>query len=139
MSNRKRCSGFMLAELIVALTILGVILVGLAVSLDGFAMFNHYQLVRQRCVAAAQAQLDSINATGRQISEEAFGKLWPKLAFSVEKRPGEGQWVGSSLVRVTVSGPSTNHKARVTLSRYVFGAEDSAVAANDMDSRKGGL
>ena len=130
----------MLAELIVALTILGMILIGFAVSLDGFARFNHYQLVRQRCIAAAQAQLDSIAATGRPISEEAFGKLWPKLNSSVpEEEDGQGQWEGCKLVRVTVSGPSTNHKARVTLSRYVFSAADSAMAANDRDIRKGGL
>jgi hypothetical protein len=129
----------MLAELIVAATILGMILVGLAVSLDGFARFNHYELVRQRCIAAGIAQLDSVTATGRPISEEAFGKRWPKLEFSVDQMPGEGQWEGNKLVTVTVSGPSTNHKARVTLSRYVFSGSDSAVAANDGTPRKGGL
>ena len=139
MSERQRYSGFMLAELIVAATILGMILVGLAVSLDGFARFNHYELVRQRCIAAAMAQLDSVTATGQAISEEAFGRLWPKLEFSVDQRAGEGQWEGNKLVTVTVSGPSTNHKARVTLSRYVFSGSDSVVAANDSNPRKGGL
>lgn len=140
MSNERRYSGFMLAELIVALTILGMILVGLAVSLDGFARFNHYQLVRQRCIAAAQAQLDSITATGRPISEEAFEKLWPKLSFtSLDEADGQGQWKGCKLISVTVSGPSTNREARVTLRRYVASSADLALAVDDRDVREGGL
>ena len=48
----------MLTKLIVATAVMGLILTGLALAMNGFAKFNRYQLVRQRCIAAALAQLD---------------------------------------------------------------------------------
>ena len=118
--NRKY-RGFLLTELMVSLVVLGFILTCLALSLNGFRKFNHYQLVRQRCISAAQAELDSIAATGREISEEDFKRLWPGLSISVEKTAGTGQWKGLELVSVKAKGKSFNNDVEVELSRYISG------------------
>ncbi len=118
--------GFMLTEMIVAATLLGILLVGLALSLHGFARFNRYQLVRQRCIAAAQAELDSITATGTPIRNEDFKRLWPKLTVSIQSSPGTGQWQGLKLIEVTANGKSFRKEVKVQLSRYVLGGESFA-------------
>ena len=132
-------SGWMLAEMIVAMTVLGMVLVGLALTLNGFTRFNHYQLVRQRCIASAQAQLDSLTATGEPIDESEFTRLWPKLTCTIEETSGTGQWEGTKLVRVTTSGQSTNNKAKITLSRYITLKSDTVAKAEQNFSIKGGL
>jgi type II secretory pathway pseudopilin PulG len=123
--NEKR-GGFMLTEMMVAATILGILLVVLALSLNGFAKFNRYQLVRQQCIAAAQAELDSITATGKPIRDEDFERLWPKLTISIKSSPGTGQWQGLKLIEVTANGKSYRKEVKVQLARYVFGVESFA-------------
>lgn len=121
MSYRKRrYSGFLMAELIVALTILAMLLAGMAFSLNGMAKFNRYQLIRQQCIAAAQAELDGLTATGRPISDEDFKRLWPELRISIDKTPGTGQWQGMELVEVTASGRSFRKQVQIKLSRYIL-------------------
>ncbi|UCC98582.1 MAG: type II secretion system protein [Phycisphaerales bacterium] len=117
--KNEKSKGFILTEIIVALTILGMVLAGLAVSLAGFARFNRYQLIRQRCIAAAEAQLDSIATTSRPVSEEDLRRLWPGLTVSVRQSPGEGQWQGLEFVEVTASGKSYRKDVNIRLSRYV--------------------
>jgi type II secretory pathway pseudopilin PulG len=112
--------GFSIAELIVAMTFLGTLLVVFAVSLDSFARFNRYQLVRQRCIAAAQAELDSISITGKPLLERDFQRLWPGLSVSIKRVEGAGQWQGLELAEVTTSGKSFRHKVQINLSRYVL-------------------
>ena len=114
-----RYGGFVVGEIIVALAILGILLAGLAFSLHGFARFNSYQLVRQRCIAAAQAELDSIAATGGQIPDDDFSRLWPKLSVAVRKSAGAGQWQGMDLVEVTASGRDFRTEVKIRLSRYI--------------------
>ena len=116
--NRKY-GGFLLIELITSLTVLGILLSCLAISLSGFRRFNHLQLVRQQCTAAAQAELDSIAATGRQISNEDFERLWPKVSVSIEYSEARGQWEGLKLVKVKAKGKSFNKNVEVQLSRYI--------------------
>ena len=118
--KNKTHSGYLLTELIVTLTVLGTLLIVLALSLNGFAKFNRYQLVKQRCISAAQAQLDSITATGRSIRDEDFKRLWPKLSVSIKKSAGTGQWEGMKLVKVAASGNSLDKEVKVKLSRYVL-------------------
>lgn len=124
MNNKYR--GFLLTEIIVAMGMLGLLLAGLALSLHGFARFNRYQLVRQRCIAAAQAQLDSIAATGEPIGDENFKRLWPKLSVSVKRSPGTGQWQAMERVEVTASGKSFRKDVKIRLSRYVQADKSSA-------------
>ena len=124
--KNKRYAGFLLTEIMVSLTVLGILLAGLAVSLHGFAKFNRHQLVRQHCIAAAQAQLDSITATGKPIPDEDFKRLWPKLNVSIEDSAGIGQWKGMRLVKVTTSGNSFDKKVEIELCRYILGEESLA-------------
>ena len=122
--KNKKYDGFLMAEIIVALTIMGTLLIGLALSLHAFRKFNHYQMVRQRCIAAAQAQLECITATGRPISSEDFKRLWPRLDVSIKTKAGAGQWEGMKLAEVTASGKSLGKEVKVQLSRYILQTGD---------------
>jgi type II secretory pathway pseudopilin PulG len=110
--------GFIMTELIVSLSVLGMILVAFAISLDGFKRLNHYQVTRWHCVSAAQATLDSIAVTGAAIDESDMKRLWPDISVRVDESEGTGQWKGLELVSVTASGASLNRKTGVRLSRY---------------------
>ncbi|MHC4155880.1 MAG: type II secretion system protein [Planctomycetota bacterium] len=112
--------GFFITEMVVALTILGILTIGMALSLYGFSRFNHYQLVRQRCTAAAQAQLDSLMVTGEPVSQQDFNRLWPGLVVSIEKLDGTAQWAGMQLVTVTTTGKSFRKEVQVRVSRYLL-------------------
>ena len=119
----KKYRGFLMTEVIVAISLLGLILAGLALSLSGLARFNRYQLVRQRCIAAAEAQLDSIAATGKPVADDEFKRLWPKLTVSVKKSPGTGQWRDLELIEVTTNGVSYHKEVQIKLARYVPNTE----------------
>ena len=123
--NKKR-GGFFITEITVASAILGILLVGLALSLYGFAKFNRYQLVRQQCIAAAQAELDSIAIMGKPIPDEDFKRLWPKLDVNVKSTAGTGQWQEITLVEVTAKGKSFNKEVKVQLAGYVLADESLA-------------
>ena len=121
----KKNSGFFITEIIVASAIIGMLMVTLAMSMYGFAKFNRYQLVRQQCTAAAQAELDSITITGKPIPDEDFKRLWPKLDVNIKNSAGAGQWQGLFLVEVTANGMSYSKEVKVRLSRYVL--EDTSL------------
>ena len=119
--KNRRYEGFLLTELVVSMTILGIVVAGLALSLHGFAKFNRYQLVRQQCVAAAQAELESMAATGGPIPDEDFDRLWSNLSVSIKKSPGIDQWSAMELVEVTAVGKSFRKEVKIQLSRYFPG------------------
>ena len=108
-----------MAEMIVSFTLLGVILVGLALSTHGAGLFNRYQWARQQCVAAAQAQLDSIAARAVPIKDETCQRLWPGITISIEKTSGTGQWAGLQRVEVTATTQAGPRETTVQLARYV--------------------
>jgi hypothetical protein len=108
----------MMTELIVAMIVLAMIMVAFAISLDGFGRLNHYYFTRQRCVAAAQATLDSIAATGSSIDEGNLKRLWPDIDIRIDETEGTGQWKELKLVKVTAIGKSRNKNTEVRLSRY---------------------
>ena len=117
--KKRRSGGFLFAEIAVALTIIAMLLAGVAFSLNGIAKFNHYQLIRQQCIAAAQAQLDSLSATGKPIGDEDFNRIWPQLTVSIEKSAGQGQWQAAQLVKVTTTGKYLRKQVTIELSRYI--------------------
>ena len=121
----KKNEGFSLIELAVGLSILSLILIILAMSLDGFRRFNHYQLVRQRCICAAQAELDSIAVTGAVIGDDDFARLWPGLDVAIEQSEGIGQWRGLKLIKVKTCAKSLNKNIRVELSRYILPKQEN--------------
>ncbi len=110
-----------MTELIVSLGILTLLLAAFAAALGAFSAINHYYMSRQRCIAAAQVQLDSISVTGKTLGEEEFKKLWPKVELSIEKLQGTGQWQGLTLVRVTTKAKTCGRIVAIELSRYVTG------------------
>jgi type II secretory pathway pseudopilin PulG len=118
--KNKNYNGYLFVDMITALAIVGILMAGFAVSLDGFRRFNHYQLVRQHCIAAAQAELDGLAITGKPISEENFKQLWPKINISIEKTDGAGQWEGLKLVKVKTKTKSFNRDVEIELSRYIL-------------------
>lgn len=124
MNNKYR--GFLLTETIVAMSLLGLLLAGLALSLHGLAKFNRYQLIRQRCIAAAQAQLDSIVTTGEPLSDDDVNRVWPGLSVSVKRSPGAGQWQGLERLEVTAGGKSFRKDVTIRLSRYIQADPSSA-------------
>jgi type II secretory pathway pseudopilin PulG len=117
--RRIQCSGFLLAELIVATALLGLIITGLAVSMDGFSMVNDCQWARQRCTAAAEAQLDSLAATGRLIEPPELKRLWPGVDVTVDKSAPAAPWDGLELIQITATAQAGPRKITVRLARYV--------------------
>jgi type II secretory pathway pseudopilin PulG len=122
MNTRKkiRSSGVLLVEVIVAITVLGTIILALALSLHAFGKFNKYQLVRQQCIAAAKAQLDSITARGKSVSDKELTVLWPKVTVDVERMQGTDRWKFAELVQVTAKAKAGRKDVIVELSRYVI-------------------
>jgi type II secretory pathway pseudopilin PulG len=124
-AKKEKYKGYLLTEIIMSIFVLGFLILAFTISLNGFARFNRVQLVRQQCTAAAQAQLDSIAATGKPIPDEDFKRLWPKLSVSIEQSDGTGQWRGLNLVEVEANGMGFTHPVKIRLSRYIA-AEPSA-------------
>jgi type II secretory pathway pseudopilin PulG len=118
MKTKIKNSGFILTEVIVALIVLGVIMGCVAAALGAFGKFNKYQLARQKCIAAAQGQLDCIAATGKPINDEDFQKLWPKAEFKITQTPGKDRWQGLELTKVKVTAKAANKDVSVELERY---------------------
>jgi type II secretory pathway pseudopilin PulG len=116
--KRIRCRGFLLAEVIVATALLGLIIAGLAVSMNGFSMFNDCQWARQRCAAAAEGQLDSLAATGRLIEPQEIKRLWPGVEVTVDKSAGVTPWDGLELIQVTATAQAGPRRITVHLARY---------------------
>jgi len=79
----------MMTEMIVSLIVFAMLLTAFAASLNGFKKFNHIQLLRQHCISAAQATLDSITATGSIIREADSMRLWPDVVIYIEQTEGK--------------------------------------------------
>lgn len=108
-----------MTETIVGMSLIGLLLAGLALSLYGSAKFNRYQLIRQRCIAAAQAQIDCIATTGKPVPDEEMNRLWSGITVAVGRSPGAGQWRGLDRLKVTANGKSYRKNVTIQLSRYV--------------------
>jgi type II secretory pathway pseudopilin PulG len=120
MGTAGRQKGFLMAELMVAMGLLGLIVAGMAVSLGGFTAFNRYLWTRQRCTAAAQAQLDSLVATGKPIAPQDLKRLWSGVEVSVDTKPGAPPWNGLRLIEVTATAPVGGRQVTIHLARYVL-------------------
>jgi len=121
--TKKRTGGFLFAELVVSLSMLGLIIAGLAMAMHSFARFNHNMLLRQRCVSAATAQIESIAAGGIAISDEDIERLWPDIKVTVGKTDGTGQWTGLKLLEVIAVSSNEREEVRIKLCRYILSAE----------------
>lgn len=118
MRQKMKNKGSLIAETMVAMAILGIIMVCMALGLKTFGNFNQYQFARQRCISAAQAQLDSISATGKPIADNDNERLWPRIKIQIEKSEGNGQWQGLTLVKVKTSTMSFQRHVNIEMARY---------------------
>ncbi len=118
-NKRKKYRGLMMTELIVSMAVLGTIMIVFAISLDGFRRLNHYHFTKQRCVSAAQASLDSIAVTGKELNKEDVNRMWPGIDIKIEESDGTGQWKGLKLLTVSASGAARNKNVEIHLSRYI--------------------
>jgi Tfp pilus assembly protein PilX len=116
---RRRAHGYILVELVISLVLLGLIAVTFGSSMRVVARVNHHHLVRQRCLSAAEAQLDSIVATGEEISDADVRALWPGVTVAVSRRAGAGDWAGFTLVEAVATATSLGRPVSETLRRYV--------------------
>jgi len=120
MCKRRKNNGWIATEMVVSIGILALLFSVLASSMSIARKFNKLQLVRQQCIAAGQAQLDSIAATGEAISKADSERLWPGIKFDIIQSPGSGQWEGMRLIKVTTVGRSVNRTkdVKAELCRY---------------------
>ena len=118
-AQRTRHKGVFTSELIIGIALLMLAMAGLTISVVGISRFNHYQWTRQRCTAAASAQLDSLAAAGEPIADAEIEQLWPTVSVAIERMPGVGPWDGLELLRVTATGKVGKRPVVVCLTRYL--------------------
>ena len=119
MIMRRRNNGWLTTEVIVTIGVLSLIFFGFMKTMSATGRLNRLLLARQQCTAAAQAQLDCIEATGEKLGPEDIARLWPGLEVAVEELVGKGDWKGLRLIKVTATNKSLHKKVEVQLCRYV--------------------
>lgn len=116
-----RQRGWITMEMLAVVGLLLLIGGGLAMMLRATAVFHADQMARQQCIAAAQATLESLAATGQRLDEADVQRLWPKMAIEVDQAPGQGDWEGLTRVRVTATRTTRlrSKPVQVHLVRYL--------------------
>jgi type II secretory pathway pseudopilin PulG len=115
----RKSQAVLFTECLIAMTILGMLLVGFWYSLSACRTFNHIQMARLRCTAAAEAQLDSLTATGRAMDDATIQKLWPGVKLYVTRTPGENKWIGLTRLHVRADAVTQGRDVRMDFSRYI--------------------
>lgn len=120
MKHRRSTPGFMLTELIVSLSGLGILMAMLAVTLFWAGRCHHLLFLRQKCIAAAQAQIESICTRGLPIEPNKATALWPDVELQTQILPGLDQWQGLGLIQATASIRSGRTVVQISLARYAL-------------------
>jgi type II secretory pathway pseudopilin PulG len=120
--NRKH-QGTITIELITAIALLIVITAALMASLEFYAHCNRLQWTRQRCLSAAQAQLDSIMVQKAPLSQEDIYRLWPGVQCTLSKQSGSDPWKGLDLYTVTATSKVRKRIVSIQLKRYIKSGE----------------
>lgn len=111
--------GWTSVEVLVSIGLL-VMLVGSVGSLwSSMQKLNRGHLARQRCLAAAQAQIEHVARTGRPLGEGDVERLWPGIQLTVERTPGAGQWEGLHRLKVVARCEAGGQEVNLHLARYV--------------------
>jgi type II secretory pathway pseudopilin PulG len=115
--KRHRQSGWLTIELAVALAVLLTIMAALGSLLYSTGNYNRILWARQQCIAAGQAQLDSIAKTGNPLPPADVERLWPGIHCTVEAAPGTGPWQALRQVRIQVNTRVRNKTVEVVCCR----------------------
>ena len=115
----RRAAGWVAIEAMVGTVLLGMILTGVIAALNLTARVNRHHLAKQRGLAAAMAQLDSLSATGEPIAEADLNRLWPRVKLTLERTPGKGDWVGLTLCKAVAVADNREGPVTVALARYL--------------------
>jgi hypothetical protein len=120
--------GFLLTEAVVSVVLLGALIATAASLQASSARANRSVLLRLRCIAAAQAALDSLAATGEPLAEADVRRLWPGLRVEVRAEPGKGEWAGLTLA-IAAARAGGGRGIVVELRRYVDAAKPATAPA----------
>ena len=134
---RSRHGGWILAEAIASIVIASTIIFVMTTAQTNASQTNRLLLARQQCIAIAQAQLDSLTATGRPLDADAARQLGPTVTVEFRRRPGQGAWDGLTLVTAVATSPAGAITAKVELSRYVLeGNHSEGVSPTSLESNR---
>ncbi|MCF7957604.1 MAG: hypothetical protein K9M57_04055 [Phycisphaerae bacterium] len=115
----KHRRGTMMVEITISLAALAILTSGVYLSMRTFKGINYYHHAQQQCMAAGQAQLDSLLSYGEPLTDQQIKELWPKIKITIEKSPGTSQWQGLQHISVTAKCTTSMGKdVAVTQSRY---------------------
>jgi len=119
MNNNRKYRGILAVEVITSLFLLILLTAALATATRFYGYYNRLQLARQQCLAASQAQLDSIMIQKTLLSQQDIKRLWPGVKCTVEKQPGQGQWKGLDLYTVTATAKIRTRSISIQMKRYI--------------------
>ncbi len=119
MKTGKSDRGSLTIEVVVSLLLLITLTLCLLSAMQFHGRSNRILLVRQQCISAAQAQLDSLTIDKKPLEPETCERLWPGLVFSIEKTPGQRQWAGLELYKVNAAGRVGKRTVSVQTARYI--------------------
>lgn len=115
----KKSDGFLLTEFLVTIGALVAIFICVATLLSHIRQYAKYSLVRQNCIQAANAQLDSLATTGQKISDEKIKNLWDDIKTNIQITPGSGQWQRLKLAEAQATGKIGKRTVSIELARYI--------------------
>jgi hypothetical protein len=119
MNNNRKYRGILTIEVITSLFLTITLTAVLLAAMEFYGAVNRTQLARQRCLSAAQAQLDSIMVQKIPLSQQDIQHLWPGVVCVVEKQPGQEPWKGLDLYTATTTIKIRKQEISVRMNRYI--------------------
>jgi hypothetical protein len=119
MNNTMKHKGTITFEVITAIFLLIALTAALMASLEFYAHCNRLQWTRQRCLSAAQAQLDTLMVQKAPLSGEDIHRLWPGVQCTLTKQSGNEPWKGLDLYTVTATAKVRKRIVSIELKRYI--------------------
>ncbi len=119
MKTHTKHKGFLSVELVVAISVLATIITVLGALGVSFGKLNNHLWAKHTCYNAGAAQMDSIAATAKPISQEKFNELWPGVLCDIRTSEGAGQWQGLGKIDLTLSKRVKHKDVQVRLTRYL--------------------
>lgn len=101
--HRSATPAFILIDLAVALTVCGLLVGGLLMTVSNYAKARRYYALHQTVAWAADAQLQRILAGAEPDSQPPGGTIRSDIVLSASVTPGIDAWQGMELVAVTAS------------------------------------